>query len=467
MASAGLNFFHVPPVDFRFEARRYVHYRPVYQGIEPITFQIPATDDYMDIKEAKLIIKVRLKHAKTGYTGIKVQTSRLVSDATTTNNTSIANNFAHTIIKQFNVKFNGILLTEQTNLYHYLSYFATLLNYSLEEGDSLLAPQGWVNGALNADAQLSVAASDTDIIKSSDVTSSYAKLEALTKKTVVENHWFTFVMKPYIPVMQVGGFLLPGTSIEMELYLNPNTVYLYGTPNKGSLSAKVFPTITQDDIEVTLVIPKMTLNASVFNQLQTERQMAKKNITYTVVRTSIRTFSIPSGNTSWEQDDVFLNKMPDRTILAMFHTDAYNGDFTRYPFAFERFGATSVCQTVNGEEYPYKTLELSNESGNKDSTDYLGYERFLQASGVYREKKIPMVQPGDWGEGKTTTLFMFNNVPSGYADDPAHRNPQQSGNVRYKINFASATSNNITVLVWSEYETLLEINHEGALRYNL
>ena len=217
MASAGLNFFRVPPVDFRFEARRYVHYCPVYQGIEPITFHVPATDDYMDIKEAKLIIKVRLKNSKSGHTGIKTPTSRAISDGTTTNNCSIVNNFAHTIIKQFNVKFNGILLTEQTNLYHYLAYFATLLNYSLQEGDSLLAPQGWVNGALNADAKLTIATADSDKILDSDVTDSYAKLEALTKKTVIENKWFTFVMKPYIPVMQVGGFLIPGTSIEMEL----------------------------------------------------------------------------------------------------------------------------------------------------------------------------------------------------------------------------------------------------------
>ena len=151
----------------------------------------------------------------------------------------------------------------------------------------------------------------------------------------------------------------------------------------------------------------------------------------------------------------------------MVHTSAYNGDFTRYPFAFERFGAIAVRQTVNGEEYPYQTLELSNETNNKDSTDYLGYERFLQASGVYREKKMPMVMPEDWGEGKTTTLFMFNNVPSGYADDPSHRNLQQSGNDQYKINFAAATTHNITVLIWSAYENLLEINDQGSIRYNL
>ena len=68
MASTGLNFFHVPPTDFWFEARRYVHYRP-YQGIEPITFNVPPSDDYMDIKEAKLLIEVRLKNSATGHAG--------------------------------------------------------------------------------------------------------------------------------------------------------------------------------------------------------------------------------------------------------------------------------------------------------------------------------------------------------------------------------------------------------------
>jgi len=78
-------------------------------------------------------------------------------------------------------------------------------------------------------------------------------------------------------------------------------------------------------------------------------------------------------------------------------------------------------------------LELSNETNNKDSTDDLGYERFLQAMGAYREDKDPMIQPEDWGEGKNCTLFLFNNVPSGYPDDPQHRNPQQTGNVRYEL----------------------------------
>ena len=89
---------------------------------------------------------------------------------------------------------------------------------------------------------------------------------------------------------------------------------------------------------------------------------------------------------------------------------------------------------MNGEEYPYRTLELS---GDQAYEDLLGYDRFLQAMGAYNEHKIPMLLPSDWGQENNCTLFMFNKVPSGKADDPQYRNPRQSGNVRLVIDFQS------------------------------
>ena len=61
-----------------------------------------------------------------------------------------------------------------------------------------------------------------------------------------------------------------------ELFLNPNTVYLMGTPNKGTLNDKKFPAIHNEDIKVTLLMRKVTLNASVYVRLQKERQLAKR-----------------------------------------------------------------------------------------------------------------------------------------------------------------------------------------------
>ena len=121
---------------------------------------------------------------------------------------------------------------------------------------------------------------------------------------------------------------------------------------------------------------------------------------------------------------------------------------------------------LDGEEYPYRALELT---GNSGAEDLVGYDRFLIASGVYKHHKPPMLLPSDrggGGQGKNCTLFMFNNVP-GDADDPEFRNPRQTGNVRYEIDFPAAVDHNITVVIWSEYENVYEIDQFGGILYSV
>ena len=365
------------------------------------------------------------------------------------------------------MSFNGTLLTEQDNLYHYKAYIETLLNYSHKDGETKLIPQGWTNGVLNVTPQLATAVADTDIIRNNagDPHVNFVKLEELTKNLQLKR-WFTFIVKPHVPVLRTGAFLVPNTSMKVELHLNPNTVYLYGTPNKGGLNTKKFPTVRNDDIKVTMIVSKMTLNASVYARLQAERS-AGKIVKYPVVRSAMRTFSIPTGYTSWEQDNVFLGKLPDRVVIGLVHSTAFNGAVDRYPFAFERFGLVRIRQLVNSEEYPYRTLELSTTANNQHSKDMVGYHRLLHAVGAFREGREPMIKPEEWGYGKTCNLFMFNNVPSGYADDPQHRNPQQTGNVKYELHFDAATTHNITVIIFSEYENTLEVDSMGGLQYQL
>ena len=77
-----------------------------------------------------------------------------------------------------------------------------------------------------------------------------------------------------------------------------------------------------------------------------------------------------------------------------------------------------------------------------------------------------MLLPGDWGQGKNCTLYMFNNVV-GDADDPEYRNPRLTGNVRYEIDFRAAVGHNITVVIWSEYENIYEIDQWGGILYSI
>ena len=427
-----LNLFDLPSIDYRYKAKRDVPYRPAFTGIDPITFSVAPSEDFVDLSQSRLVVEVRLNHPHTGYTGIEV--GRAISNATDTRNMTIVNNFGHSIFKQMTLKLNGALMTKDTNQYHHKAMLETLINRSKDEGDSLLRPQGWINGALNVPATIATDQADTDNIRQQDESDGYKVLETLTK-TVAGKRWQTFVIKPHLAPFRSGKALVPGVGIELELYLNPNTIYLYGTLNKGNLTDKKYPYITQDDIKVTLMLRKYTLNSSVFLELKKKRDKEHKIVKYPVVRTDLRTYVIPTGNTSWEEDNVFLVRLPDRVVVALMRTSNFNGAIDRYPFAYERLNVSSIRQIVNGEDYPYKPLELSNTAGQKGSTDLLGYDRLLTALNSEQDE-LPIIQPEDWGEGKSCTLFVFNNVPNDRPNASAHRNPPQTGNVRLEIKFA-------------------------------
>ena len=79
----------------------------------------------------------------------------------------------------------------------------------------------------------------------------------------------------------------------------------------------------------------------------------------------------------------------------------YNGSLKHYPYAHEKFGVTRIRQQIDSKEYPYRALELT---GNSSAEDLVGYDCFLTASGAYQHHRVPMLLPGDWGQGKNCTL---------------------------------------------------------------
>ena len=77
-----------------------------------------------------------------------------------------------------------------------------------------------------------------------------------------------------------------------------------------------------------------------------------------------------------------------------------------------------------------------------------------------------MVELGDWGQDKNCTLYMFDNVANGCADSQ-NLNPKQTGDLQLVLEFGAQPGVNITVLVYGEFENLLEIDRNGAVLYNI
>ena len=199
------------------------------------------------------------------------------------------------------------------------------------------------------------------------------------------------MIKLSVSVFKTGKCLVPGIQIDLALFLNESNKFLFGRPDTTTIVTKNIPTIGDNDIFVTSWMKKVTLNASVYARLQKERALSKtKKVEYSVVRSEIRTYSFDGDSTRCL--NVFVGRVPGKVIIGLLNSNNYNGTLSCHCYAYEKLGVTRVRQTIDGEEYPYRALELT---GNSKAEDLIGYDRFLAASGVYKHHKKSMLLPED------------------------------------------------------------------------
>ena len=116
--------------------------------------------------------------------------------------------------------------------HHYIAYLETLLNFNREKGATKLAPQGWVN-QLNVIDEMGATGANSDIPTDADWKGN-TEWRALTSR-LLDEHWHTFIIRPHLPPLKTGKCLVPGVQLDFELFLNPNTVYVMGTPQQRHL----------------------------------------------------------------------------------------------------------------------------------------------------------------------------------------------------------------------------------------
>jgi len=113
-------------------SRQVVKINPFNTGINPTTFQVDPQEDFLDLNESFFEVELTVKKDNN--------TNLLVADVM-----GLANNLAHTLFKQIDVRLNGMLISPQTDMYHLKAYLEAILNYDRDDGETLLTPHGWYN----------------------------------------------------------------------------------------------------------------------------------------------------------------------------------------------------------------------------------------------------------------------------------------------------------------------------------
>ena len=198
----------------------------------------------------------------------------------------------------------------------------------------------------------------------------------------------SLVFTPHLEVFHTGKVLVPGVEIKMKFHFNSPNLFLNGVALAGRL--------IEGDIKLRFHLCQLRLNETVYRSLTAQRHNGKQLATHPTVLSEIQTFSMQDNLTRFDIPNLLQNGIPDHLFVGLLDSRAFNGDVTRDPFCFQKFGLSSIRQIVRGEEYPYETLQLVQDTAARDN---LGYFCFLQASGAWCKKKGNMVERGERGTG--------------------------------------------------------------------
>ncbi|XP_068735233.1 uncharacterized protein F54H12.2-like [Montipora capricornis] len=307
-----LDVFTVPSANVIMQGYRNAEYSPSSMGITPISFSIPALDDFVDLNRSLLEVELKLHSAWTN--GI-VADVNAASDGDNTRFVYVTNNLDHTLFKQMNLGFNGTFMIEQTDTYAYNAFLEMLLNYNRDEGETLLAPQGWVN-YLNVTEHLTAGGAADGIC----TTNGWGHGDATPLKTATvpfyNNNKANLIVHPHLEAFHTGRVLVPGVEIVLELFCNRPEFFLFGTNTSGA-GVKRQVTLSQGDLKVTLHLCRLSLNLSIHNALQAKRKVKEQWASYPVVPSEIRTFLFDGQTTKIMEDDVFVGWVPDRIIVGL------------------------------------------------------------------------------------------------------------------------------------------------------
>ena len=341
-----LRIFKVPPTDISINAYRMVTIQPTTTGINPMEFIVPGLDDFVDLGRSYFTMELRLKKDDNGNW---VADQKLWP----------VNNLAHSIIKQIDLQLNGTLISPQSDTYHYNAYLETLLNYDREDGKTVLGPQGWFNQvdfppqwtATNTDYGTPDAAYNA--LSANHKGALAAMVAETTKYAGGVTH--SLVFTPHLEVFHTGKLLVPGIEIKMKFHFNGPNLFLNGVALAGRL--------VEGDVKLRFHLCQLRLNDAIYRSLFEKRRNEGEIASYPTVRSEIRTFSMQGNLTRFDIPNLFQNRIPDRLIVGLLDSRACNGDVTRDPFYFQKFGLTAIKQIVKGEEYPYETLQLVHNKG--------------------------------------------------------------------------------------------------------
>ena len=416
---AELDLKSVPPTQTGIVKGHYVEHGPIATLTDsgPIEFNITADgSEYLDFFNTYLYVACKI---------VKADGTDLGNDA----NVGPCNLFLHSLFSQVDLSLNDSLVTPSTSTYAYRAYLETLLSYGPAAKESQLTAALWYKDT----------AGHMDALDDN---------EGLTKRKNHTNRSAVVEMtgKLHLDLFFQDRYILNKVAAKLRLVRSKDAFCLMsdGTEYKVHL------------VDVALFVYKVNVNESI--ALQHAKLMERGNMNYPIRRVNTKVFTISRGDMTHTQENLFLGQLPKRIVLGCIDNAAGNGSWKLNPFNFNHFNLNYLSLKVDGNPIPAKPL-TPDFARNKYIRSF--YSLFA-GIGKANSDEGNHISRDDYGKGYT--LFAFDLTPD--LQEDGFFEIVKRGTVRLEMHFAEPLPKTISVVVYAEFDNLLEITRERSILFD-
>lgn len=410
-----LDLFVVPSTQVAIIRQYEQEYKPIsnYENSQFIEFRIPGMEDYIDLNTIYMCLEARI---------LKADNTELPNAAGTAASPNEYNNILpiryllNSLWEQVDYSLNSVCVSTAQNTYPYRSF----LDAHFYLGET--AKKSWAQAA--------------GIIPVTE-----------RKKFANGSKTFQLVGQLHGDILQQGRLLLSFVDLNIR-FIRSRPEFLF-TRSPGSPDTHVKMVISN----MSLFVTKKSLNPE--HSVSISRSLLTATAKYFITRTEVKTLVVPANQTLWSSDILFSGHLPRDFLFGLVKSSAFNGSYAQDPFKFDNF---NLCR-----------INILDEGRYKPSTPYSPnfaddiYAREYYS--LYKEMKQNNPHPclGISAEVFKTELCLFSFDLSPGNDELTSDevlSPQREGNVRLELLFKEATAEALTIIVYSHFDNLIEINSD-------
>ncbi len=412
-----LDIFSVPPTQTSIEQGGFVDYHPIAPLVDSglIEFNIPkSSEDYIDMANSYLHVRVKV----TNENGTNLANDAVVGPV---------NLFLHSLFSQVDLYLNGKLVTSSTNTYPYRAMMETLINYDKTAKESQLTAALYYKDTASHLDEVAIgnAAHNKGLAKRATYTQRSGIVDLLGRI-----HGDMFFQEK---------LLLSGIDVAIKMTRSKDKFVLMAAED-ATYRVKI--------VSAVLNVRKVRVSPAVF--LAQAKALEHGSAKYPIDRVVCKTFSVPAGGLDFTHENLFLGQVPTRVVIGFVDNSAFNGAYNKNPFNFKHYNLTSLSLQVDGQEQACRPIHANFQTGE---TVRAYMSLFTDTGKAFRDEGLD-IDRDEYARGYS--LFCFDLTPDLAEQD--HFNLIKTGSVRLKVNFAEQLANTINVIVYAEFQSVIEID---------